>query len=488
MPDQTGTTTDMKTVKKTLFLSPPTFDGYDGGAGSRYQCKREVKSFWYPTWLAQLAALVPGSRLIDAPARGLSIDDILPLAPDHEFLVLYTSTPSFLNDVKVAEAFKAANPGLLIGFCGAHVAINNEASITASPAIDFVCDSEFDFTIKEISEGIDLKHVLGITILKDGAPHFTGKRPLIEDMNTLPWVTPVYKKNLVTKDYYNGYMLHPYMSLYTGRGCKSRCTFCLWPQTIAGHNYRTRSVENIVAELTYARDNFPEIKEFFFDDDTLTDNREQVEALARELGKLGITWSCNAKANVPYETLKIMKENGLRLLLVGYESGNQKILNNIKKGILVTKAKQFTRDCHELGILIHGTFIVGLPGETKETIQETIRYAQEINPKTIQVSLPAAYPGTFLYKQAIENGWLIDETGNHLVADSGVQNSVLNYPHLSSQEIFDAVDEFYKRFYFRPRKMATLFLDMCRDWDVMKRQSREGVEFFRFLWGRENAA
>ena len=474
-------------VKKTLFLSPPTFDGYDGGAGSRYQCKREVKSFWYPTWLAQLAALVPGSRLIDAPPRGITLADLLPDAGKYEFLVIYTSTPSFANDVKVAEAYKAANPNLLIGFCGAHVAINNTDSITASPAIDFVCDTEFDFAIKEIAEGAALKDVLGITIRIDDKPHFTGKRPLIEDMDTLPWVTPIYKENLVTSDYYNGYMLHPYMSLYTGRGCKSRCTFCLWPQTIAGHNYRTRSVANVAAEIKYARDTFPEIKEFFFDDDTLTDNVGNVEALAVELGKLGVTWSCNAKANVPRKTLEIMKQNGLRLLLVGYESGNQTILNNIKKGILVTRAKQFTKDCHELGILIHGTFIVGLPGETKDTIEETIRYAQEINPKTIQVSLPAAYPGTFLYDQAKANGWLIAEDGSQLVAGSGVQNSVLQYPHLSKQDIFEAVETFYKRFYFRPRKMAALFYDMCRDWDVMKRQLREGVEFFKFLWGRENA-
>ncbi len=474
-------------MKKTLFLSPPTYDGYDGGAGSRYQCKREVKSFWYPTWLAQLAALVPGSKLIDAPAHGLKAEDILPLAPDHEFLVIYTSTPSFLNDARFAEAFKEANPDVLIGFCGAHVAVNNEASITASDAIDFVCDTEFDFTIKEIAEGKPLEEVLGITILKDGKPYFTGKRPLIEDMDSLPWVVPVYKEHLVTSDYYNGYMLHPYMSFYTGRGCKSRCTFCLWPQTISGHRYRTRSVENVAAEVKWARDNFPEVKEFFFDDDTLTDNREHCEALAIELGEQAVTWSCNAKANVPYEQLKLMKENGLRLLLVGYESGNQKILHNIKKGILVERAKQFTRDCHELGILIHGTFIVGLPGETKETIEETIRYAQELNPKTIQVSLPAAYPGTFLYNQAKENGWLVAEDGSQLVADSGVQNSVLDYPHLSKEEIFEAVNHFYKRFYFRPRKMASLFYDMCRDWDVMKRQMREGYEFFHFLWGRENA-
>jgi len=471
---------------KTLFLNPPSFNGFDGGAGSRYQCTREVKSFWYPTWLAQLSALVEGSRLIDAPAGDIPLEEILPLATDYEFLVLYTSTPSFPNDVKIAEAFKQANPKLIIGFCGPHVAVNPDHTVLASDAIDFVAGNEFDFTIQEIAKGRPLEEVDGIIYKKDGKPVHNKDRALIEDMDSLPWVTKVYKENLDTKDYYNGYMLHPYMSFYTGRGCKSRCTFCLWPQTISGHNYRTRSVDNIIAELTYARDNFPEIKEFFFDDDTLTDNIEHVEALAKKISKLGITWSCNAKANVPYETLKIMKDNGLRLLLVGYESGNQQILVNIKKGIRTDIARQFTRDCHSLGILIHGTFIVGLPGETKDTIEESIKYAQELNPQTIQVSLPAAYPGTFLYKQAIENGWLIDDSS--LVGDDGVQHSVLNYPHLTSDDIFEAVDNFYKRFYFRPWKMATLFFEMCQDWEIMKRRLREGVEFFKFLFVRESTA
>ncbi len=471
-------------MKKTLFLNPPSYNGYDGGAGSRYQCTREVKSFWYPTWLAQLAALVEGSKLIDAPARGIELEEILPQANDYELLILYTSTPSFPNDVKIAEAYKKENPDLMIGICGPHVAVNPDHSVLASDAIDFVTRNEFDFTVKEVAEGKPLAEVDGLSWKKDGKVVHNKERAILHNMDELPWVTKIYKENLVTSDYYNGYMLHPYMSFYTGRGCKSRCTFCLWPQTISGHNYRTRSVGNIIAELTWARDNFPEIKEFFFDDDTLTDNIEQVEALAKEIGKLGITWSCNAKANVPYETLKIMKDNGLRLLLVGYESGNQQILVNIKKGIRTDIARQFTRDCHKLGILIHGTFIVGLPGETKETIEETIQYAKELNPQTIQVSLPAAYPGTFLYKQAIENGWLIDD--ETLVGNDGVQHSVLNYPHLSSEEIFEAVDDFYKRFYFRPYKMASLFFEMCRDWEVMKRRAREGVEFFKFLFARES--
>ncbi|MEE8321770.1 MAG: hopanoid biosynthesis associated radical SAM protein HpnJ, partial [Gammaproteobacteria bacterium] len=278
-------------MMKSLFLNPPSFNGFDGGAGSRYQCTREVRSFWYPTWLAQPAALVEGSRLIDAPARNMSLDDVLPLASDYELLVLYTSTPSFLNDVRVAESFKSANPDLLIGFCGAHVAVNPDHAILASKAIDFVARNEFDFTIKEIAEGRPFAEIDGLTFRQDGKVRHNKEREILHDMDQLPWVTKVYKENLVAEDYYNGYMLHPYMSFYTGRGCKSHCTFCLWPQTIGGHNYRTRSVENIAAEVKWARDNFPQVKEFFFDDDTLTDNIPHVEALAKAMGKLGITWS-----------------------------------------------------------------------------------------------------------------------------------------------------------------------------------------------------
>ena len=234
----------------------------------------------------------------------------------------------------------------------------------------------------------------------------------ITDMDALPFVTPVYKRDLVIEKYFNGYLKHPYLSFYTGRGCKSRCTFCLWPQTVGGHKYRTRSIGHVIEEVRWAQQAFPQVKELFFDDDTLTDDLPRVEALARELGKLGIEWCCNAKGNVPRATLKVMRDNGLRLLTVGYESGNQKILHNIKKGMLVEVARQFTKDCHDLGITIHGTFILGLPGETKETIEETIRFATEMNPHTIQVSLAAPYPGTFLYKQAVENEWFaFDESG-----------------------------------------------------------------------------
>ncbi len=472
---------------RTLFLQAPSYDGYDGGAGARYQMRREVKSFWYPTWLAQPAALVEGSKLIDAPPHRLTFEDVAPEAVDRDLVVLHTSSPSFASDVKTAEALKTRKPSLKIGMVGAKVAVEPDVSLAASTAIDFVARHEFDFTIKEVAEGRDFASVAGLSWRKaDGTIVHNEDRVIVGNMDDLPFVTPVYKRDLVIENYFGGYLKHPYISFYTGRGCKSRCSFCLWPQTIGGHRYRTRSVGHVIEELAWAKKAFPQVKEFFFDDDTLTDDLPRVEALAREIGKLGLTWSCNAKGNVPRATLKVMKDNGLRLLLVGYESGNQKILHNIKKGMRVDVAKRFTKDCHELGIVIHGTFILGLPGETKETIEETIRFATEINPQTIQISLAAPYPGTLLYKQALENGWLIDETPKLLTA-LGTQTAALSYPHLSHTEIFQSVEEFYRRFYFRLPKMASIFGEMLRSPDMMKRRLREGVEFFRFLREREVA-
>lgn len=474
---------------RTLFMQAPSFDGYDGGAGARYQMKREVRSFWYPTWLAQPAAMVAGSRLIDAPAHDQSWEDIAHEVDGKELVILHTSTPSFNQDIRTAALIKARNPKALVGFVGAKVAVEPDKSLAASEHVDFVAREEYDFTILDIAEGKPLAEVDGITWrAPDGAFIRNKDRAPIEDMDVLPMVSPVYKRDLTIEKYFGGYLRHPYVSFYTGRGCKSRCTFCLWPQTISGHNYRYRSVPKVIEEVQYILKEIPQTKEIFFDDDTLTDNHERVEELARALGALGfgkpgfpVSWSCNAKANVPRKTLEVLKANGLRLLLVGYESGNQKILHNIKKGLRVDVARQFTKDCHELGIVIHGTFILGLPGETLETIEETIEYAKEINPHTIQVSLAAPYPGTRLYEQAVENDWIPPNKTINLVNESGVQLAAISYPHLSREEIYHGVEAFYKSFYFRPTKIWEIVSEMLGSWDMTRRRLREGVEFFHFL-------
>lgn len=469
------------TTLRTLFLNPPSFAGFDGGAGARYQARREVRSFWFPTWLAQPAALIPNSKLIDAPADDLSLNQVIQMAKGFDLCVLHTSTPSFRNDVQVAERLKQEYPRMRIGFVGAHVAVLPEESLNASPAIDFVAREEFDYTLLEVAQGKSYADIDGISYRQNGSILHNKDRALIEDMDALTSVLDVYKRDLTIENYYNGYLKHPYLSLYTGRGCPARCTFCLWPQTVGGHVYRTRGTESVIEEMARAKASFPQVKEFFFDDDTFTADLPRAAEIAKGLGRLGITWSCNSRANVPYEYLKTFKENGLRLLLVGYESGNQKILNNIKKGIRLDIAKEFTKNCRKLGIIIHGTFILGLPGETKETIKETIRFACGLDVDTIQVSLAAPYPGTELYQQAIRNSWVQKDD---IVHNDGTQSCVIQYPGLTAAEIAESVKRMYKKFYFRPKPIARMLVNMAKDSQERNRRLREGKEFFRFLWSR----
>jgi hopanoid biosynthesis associated radical SAM protein HpnJ len=473
---------------KTLFLQAPSFDGFDGGAGSRYQAKREIKSFWFPTWLAQPAALVPNSRLLDAPAENLSVAKTRDIARGYDLVIMHTSTPSFPTDARFAELLKQDNPDIKIGLVGAKTMVDPDGSLKATKAVDFVCREEFDYTCKEVAEGLPLKDITGLSFrADDGRIVHNPPRAILENMDELPFVAPIYKRDLNIESYFVGYLKHPYVSFYTGRGCRSKCTFCLWPQTVGGHRYRVRSADSVIAEVKWIKQNMPEVKEVMFDDDTFTDssNLPRVEAIARGMGALGMTWSCNAKANVPFNTLKVMKENGLRLLLVGYESGDDQILHNIKKGLRTDIARRFTQDCRKLGILIHGTFILGLPGETTQTIEKTINFAKEINPHTIQVSLAAPYPGTTLYRQAVENGWLQENDAVNLVNGQGVQLAAISYPHLSKEEIFHSMEIFYRRFYFRPSKIWEIVKEMLASWDMMKRRLREGIEFFRFLHAHE---
>lgn len=474
-------------MKKTLFLSPPSFDGFDGGAGARYQAKREIRSFWYPTWLAQPAALVPDSKLVDAPPHDQTVEDILAIAKDYELVIMHTSTPTLPNDAKCAAAIKAQNPETQVGLVGAHVAVLGEKTLQDYPIIDFACRNEFDYTCKELAEGKPYGQIKGLSYRdQHGVIQHTAERELIHDWDAMPSVFPVYADNLDINKYLIGYLLNPYISLYTGRGCPAKCTFCLWPQTIGGHQYRAKSPDAVGEEMALAKSLWgSSIREYFFDDDTFTIDKKRAIAISEHLKRLKLPWSCNARGNLDYDTLKTLRQNGLRLLLVGFESGNQEILDGVKKGIKLEVARKFMANCNKLGIKVHGAFILGLPNETQETIEATIRFACEVSPHSIQVSIASPYPGTELYQQAEENGWF---NGDALVANSGIQLSALQYPHLSAAEIEDGVERMYRRFYFRSRTIIPIVGEMLSDPQMLVRRLREGREFLSYLVERRNRA
>ncbi|MBU5615122.1 hopanoid biosynthesis associated radical SAM protein HpnJ [Geomonas azotofigens] len=471
---------------KPLFLNPPTFEDFDGGAGARYQASREVTSFWFPGWLTYPAGMIEGSRVVDAPVQRLDLDACLDIAKDYDMVVMYTSTPTLAIDVETARRVKAQKPGTVTVLTGPHVSILPEESLRfAAGAVDIVCRGEFDYSTKELCEGKPWEEVDGISFLKDGKVVHTKDRPPIADLDALPFASKIYQRDLPIDEYVIPHFRHPYVSIYASRGCPSRCIYCLWPQTFSGRTLRKRSPQNVYEEVKWIKENLPHVKDISFDDDTFTADKQHAIAIARLIKPLNVSWVINARANCDYETLKELREAGMHHVVVGYESGNEQILKNIKKGVTKAQAIEFTKNCKKLGITVHGAFVLGLPGETRETIKETIAYAIDLDLTSIQVSLASPYPGTEFYQMAKENGWIASDS---FLDETGHQKCVINYPDLTNQEIFDAVELFYNKFYFRPRYIARSIFSMLVDSQVRRKLLKEGAQYLSYMRKRKQAA
>lgn len=468
----------MPSSMKTLFLNPPSFEKFDGGAGSRWPATREIESYWYPVWLAYPAGMLPGSRLLDGPPHHIKPEEVIRTAMDYEFLVLFTSTVGFQSDVRLAREIKSRKRDIKIAFVGPQVQIKPAESLLASPDIDFVVRGEFDHPVVDFAQGKPLAQISNVSYIQDGKVVHNPSRPLMEtkELDELPFATDVYQRNLTIENYNVPFLLNPFVSFYTARGCPALCTFCLWPQTLSGHAWRTRSVESVAREFRQAHKMFPQAKEFFFDDDTFNIRKDRVLALCKEFKPEGFQWSCTARSHSDYETLKAMADGGCRLLIVGFESGDAQILKNIKKGATVEMARTFMKNCKKVGIRVHGDFIVGLPGETKETIEKTIDFAKELDCETIQVSMAHAYPGTELYDQGMREGFL---AGEAITDDGGHQLPHLEYPGLSREYMVESVNRFYDSYYFRPRVVWRIVRDALWDSHERKRLYHEAVDFLK---------
>jgi len=462
---------------KTLFLNPPSFENFDGGAGSRWPATREIESYWYPVWLAYPTGMLEGARLLDAPPHHVSAEETINIARDYEFLVLFTSTPGFPGDIRLAQRIKDVNPKIKIAFVGPHVGVLPEKSLKDCPAIDFVVRKEFDYATVEYANGKPVEEILGASYRKNGSVVHNPDRPELQDLDSLPHVTDVYRRDLDVHRYTVPFLLYPFVSLYTTRGCPAQCTFCLWPQPLSGPPWRKRSTDDVAREMAKAKEFWPDVREFFFDDDTFNIQKARTIELCSKLRPLNLTWSCTSRVTTDYETLKAMKEAGCRLLIVGFESGDPQILKNIKKGATVERARQFTKDCHKLGLVIHGDFILGLPGETHQTIRNTIDFAKELDVETIQVSVAHAYPGTELYEYATKNGFMVADS--MMVDEGGHQLAHIQYPGLPAEEILESVHQFYDEYYFRPRAAFRILRKAAFNTVERKRLYKEAKTFLK---------
>lgn len=465
---------DLKDSLKTLLLNPPSFENFDGGASSRWPATREIASFWYPVWLAYPAAMIKESRLLDAPPHGIGVEETLRIARDYDFVTVFTSTAGFQSDIRLAESIKANRASTKIAFVGPPVSVQPEESLRASSAIDFVVRKEFDYQLKEFAEGASLDRIGGVSYRKNGGVVHNPEKPPLGTLSELPWASPIYKRDLDFRRYNVPFLLHPYISFYSARGCPALCTFCLWPQTFDGHPWRTRESEDVVNEVRYAIDAFPGLREIFFDDDTFTIRKARVLDLCQRLKPLKMTWSCTSRVQVDLETLKAMREAGCRLFIVGFESGDPQILKNIKKGATVDQARAFVKNCKKAGIVIHGDFIIGLPGETPETIERTVKFAQELDCETIQVSIAHAYPGTEFFDYLKHHNYFTEDS---MTDEQGHQLPNFEYPELSRGELVDAVEHFYDRYYFRPRVIYRIVRKAVFNGPDRRRLYREAREY-----------
>jgi radical SAM superfamily enzyme YgiQ (UPF0313 family) len=305
-----------------------------------------------------------------------------------------------------------------------------------------------------------------------------------EQLDEMPWATEIYARDLDVTKYTVPFLLHPFVALYSTRGCPAQCTFCLWPQTLSGHAWRKRSTDDVAAEMANAKKLFPNVKEFFFDDDTFNIQKARTIELCEKLKPLGLTWSCTSRVTTDYETLKAMKEAGCRLLIVGYESGDPQILKNIKKGATVQRALDFQRDCHKLGLVVHGDFILGLPGETAESIRNTIEFAKQLDCETIQVSIAHAFPGTEFFDYAKDNGFI---TNAAMMDDGGHQMAHIEYPGLPVEYVMEMVHKFYDEYFFRPKQAWRVVWQAIVHRDV-PRLYTEAVSFMKLRAQRNKAS
>ncbi len=462
-------------VEEDAVLNPPSFAGFDGGAGSRWPSTREIESYWYPVWLCYPAGMLPDSKVVDAPPHKISIEQTVEMAKQFELLVLYTSHARLSRrrqDGGDDEGCESQAAGGVCRSAGDDRAGQNSAGqqgdrFRGPPGVRLP-----DCGLRH--ERKPLEELPGVSYRKSGRVINNPEGPAIENLDELPWVTKVYKRDLDITRYNVPFLLNPFVSLYTSRGCPALCTFCLWPQTHSGHRWRLRSSDDVANEVRYALEQFPQMKEVFFDDDTFNYRKERTIELCKKLKPLNFTWSCTSRVTTDYDTLKAMKEAGCRLLIVGYESGDPQILKNIKKGATVDMAERFTANCKKLGLVVHGDFIIGLPGETRDSIRKTIDFAKKLDTETIQVSIAHPYPGTEFYDYAKKNDLI---TIDSMTDDTGHQLPNIIYPGLDRGELVDWVEKFYGEYFFRPRVVWRIVRKAIFNGDERRRLTKEAKEY-----------
>lgn len=485
-----------------LLINPPFKNEH--GKFSREQRSPAVTrsgTFYYPMWLAYATGVLEQAgctaRLIDAPAQCQDLETIVQFAKEFQpsLIVVDTSTPSISNDIAVAEKLKEAT-GAYIILVGTHPSALPLEVLGKSEYVDAVAIHEYEMTVAELAEKLQISEgkptrealstIKGMAFRHDGNLYRNEDRPLVEDVDSFPFVSEVYNRHLNYEDYFYAHSEYPIVTIITGRGCPYQCVYCVYPQVFNGHKMRLRSVKNVVDEIEYILNHFPHVKEIMFEDDTITCNKKRAIELAEEILRRGLKfkWSANSRADIDLETMQMLKKAGARLFCVGIESGDQQVLDNMKKSLKVETIRRFFLDAKKAGILIHGCFLLGNPGETKETLQKTLSLAMELEPDTAQFFPIMVYPGTAAFDWAKSKGYLTTENYDEWLSDEGLHNCVVSRPGLTNKELVDFCDYARRKYYLRPSYILSKLPMVLTNINELKRFARGAYNLAQYIFRR----
>lgn len=484
---------------KVFFVNPPFKAEYGKfSRENRSPALTRSGTLYYPLWLIYAASVCQKNgfdvEFLDAPATPLNTAQSMDFIQKHgegtKLFVFETSTPSLYSDVKFIEGVKKTYPEAVTLLVGTHPSALPEETLKLSNSIDAICRHEFDYIVRDVAcrirDGKDYTDILGLTYWDaDGQIKSNPDMPYIEDLDEIPFASKFIKEYLNYKDYFFGASYYPEIQIFTGRGCMAHCNFCVYPQTLHGHKYRLRSPQNVVDEFQYIADNFPDVKEIVIEDDTFTGNIQRVRDICQLLIDRGLskrmTWLCNARVNLDYDTMVIMKKAGCRLIIPGIESGSNQILKNIKKGTNLDLIRRYIKNAKKAGLLVHACYMVGNEGETKETMQETLKLAFELNTDTMQFYPLLPFPGTEAYAWARKNGY-INGKYDEYVKEDGTINCVLNLPGISGEEMVKFCDDARKKYYLRPQYIMHRLWMGLKDPRDLKRSMKAFLKIKKFLF------
>lgn len=441
---------------RILLLNPPFLKRYS--RQSRSPCVTKGGTFYYPYYLAYATGVLEYAnfkvKLIDAVANNWDKEKTLKFikkfCPD--IVVCDTSTPSIYNDIEFASKIKDIS-GAFIILVGKHVSDLPVETLKMNKNLDLIAIGEYDYTLRDVANAIDnnrdMLNIKGIAYRKNKKIKITRPRNFIKNLDELPFVSEVYKRHLPIKRYFYASLLWPQVTILTARGCPYNCSFCNIPFK---SSYRMRSIENVVDEFEYIEQELGFVKEVMIEDDTFPVSKKRTINLCKELRKrkIKLKWSCNARVNTDFETLREMKRAGCRLLCVGFESPNQDVLNDIHKGITKEMQLCFKKNTDKLGLLVNGCFILGLPKDNWRKVKLNAEFAKLVDCDTSQFYPLMVYPGTDDYKWAKENGYLITENYRKWITEQGLHTTTVDRPYMKAKTLLKYCNIARRKFYLRP--------------------------------------